>query len=229
MPLARTIMNGVIWRLARILCRVDDAQLARVPKQGPLILVTNHVNFLDAPLLYTHLQPRAVTAFAKVETWDNPLLGLMFTIGGAIPLRRGEADVGALRRGLAELRAGHIVAVAPEGTRSGDGRLRQGKPGVVTLALHSGAPLLPVAFYGGEAFKENLPRLRRTSFHIVVGRPFHLIRSASPKTPGSFRASAVRQQMADEIMYQLAALLPPEYRGYYADLGKATTRYLRWE
>lgn len=229
MPLARTVMNGVIWRLARILCCVDDAQLARVPQQGPLILVTNHVNFLDAPLLYTHLQPRPVTAFAKIETWHNPLLGLLFTIGGAIPLRRGEADVGALRRGLAELKAGHIVAVAPEGTRSGDGRLRQGKPGVVTLALHSGAPLLPVAFYGGEAFKQNLARLRRTGFHIVVGRPFHLIRSpASWETPGFLRASAVRQQMADEIMYQLATLLPPEYRGYYADLGRATTEYLQF-
>jgi len=218
----RQVVSTTIKRLTRILCRVDDAQLAHVPAQGPLILIANHVNFLEVPLLYTHLQPRTVTGFAKIETWHNPAMGLLFDLYGAIPLRRGEADVAAFRRGLAILEAGHILAVAPEGTRSGHGRLGRGHPGVVMLALRSGAPLLPMAYYGGESLRRNVARLQRTDFHIVVGQPFYLDASGVKMT------REVRQQMVDEIMYQLAALLPPAYRGHYSNLDAATEQYLRF-
>jgi 1-acyl-sn-glycerol-3-phosphate acyltransferase len=218
----RQVVSTTIKRLTRILCRVDDAQLAHVPAQGPLILIANHVNFLEVPLLYTHLQPRPVTGFAKIETWHNPAMGFLFDLYGAIPLRRGEADVAAFRRGLAILEVGHILAVAPEGTRSGHGRLGRGHPGVVMLALRSGAPLLPMAYYGGESLRQNVARLRRTDFHIVVGRPFYL------DAGGVKMTREVRQQMVDEIMYQLAALLPPAYRGHYSNLAVATEQYLRF-
>jgi 1-acyl-sn-glycerol-3-phosphate acyltransferase len=222
MTLTYRVVTSAIKGLTRILCRVDDAQLARVPDRGPLIIVANHVNFLEIPLLYTHLQPRSVTGFAKAETWDNPALGALFDLGRAIPLRRGEADMAALRRALKALERGHILAVAPEGTRSGHGRLRTGRPGVVFLALRSGAPLLPVVFYGGELFWDNLSRLRRTDFHIMVGQPFYL-------DAGGIKVTRqVRQQMVDEIMYQIAALLPPAYRGVYSNLAAATEAYLRF-
>ena len=216
------IVTPLLKRLVRLICRVDDRQIARVPWEGPLILLGNHINSLDAPLLYSHFLPRPITAFAKVETWDNPFLAFLFNMWEAIPLRRGEADVTALRQGLAVLEAGRMLAISPEGTRSGDGRLRPAHPGVVMLALHSGAPLLPVAHYGGEALVRNLRRLRRTDVHIVVGRPFYLDAHGTPVT------RQVRQQMADEAMYQLAALLPPKYRGHYADLAAASEVYLRF-
>lgn len=222
MTLTYRVATSTIKVLIRLLCRVDDAQLARVPDQGPLIIVANHVNFLEVPLLYTHLQPRPVTGFAKAETWDNATLGALFDLGGAIPLRRGEADIAALRQALKALEASQILAVAPEGTRSGHGRLQPGHPGVVFLALRSGAPLLPVVYYGGELFWRNLPRLRRTDFHIVVGQPFYL------DTDGVKVTRQVRQQMVDEIMYQVAALLPLAYRGVYSDLAAATEAYLRF-
>jgi 1-acyl-sn-glycerol-3-phosphate acyltransferase len=222
MPLAERVVTTTIRGLVRILCRVDDAQLSRIPDQGPLILVSNHVNFLEIPVLYTHLQPRPVTGFAKAETWDNPFLGALGNLWGAIPLRRGEADLAALRRGLAALEAGQIVGVAPEGTRSGDGRLQSGHSGVVLLALRSGAPLLPMVYYGGEKLRQNLRHLRRTDFHIAVGHPFTL------DAQGVRVTRAVRQQMAAEIMYQLATLLPATYRGHYSDLTAATRTYLRF-
>ena len=222
MQLAEQVTNAIIKRLTRILCRVDDAALSHVPAHGPLILVSNHVNFLDVPLFYTHLQPRPITGFSKVETWNNPFLGPLFTLWRIIPIRRGEADVEAFRRGLAALAAGQILAIAPEGTRSGHGRLQRGHPGVVTLAARSGAPILPLGFYGAENFWENLRGLRRSPFHIVVGQPFTV-------AAGDARLTAeVRQQIADEIMYQLAALLPAAYRGCYADMDAATTRFLRF-
>jgi 1-acyl-sn-glycerol-3-phosphate acyltransferase len=222
MRLRARLVNGTLKGMIRLLCRVDDAQLGRVPERGPLIIVANHVNFLEVPLLYTHLLPRPVTGFAKAETWDNPAMAALFDMWEAIPLRRGEADHAAIRRALHALREGQILALAPEGTRSGNGRLQPGHPGVVTLALLSGAPLLPVVYYGGERFRGNLSRLRRTDFHIVVGRPFRL-------EAGSARVGRdLRQRMVDEVMYQLAALLPPDYRGAYADLSRATQTYLRF-
>ncbi|MBN1146365.1 MAG: 1-acyl-sn-glycerol-3-phosphate acyltransferase [Anaerolineales bacterium] len=222
MTMAFWAVTNTIKGLTRVLCRVEDELLDQVPTGGPLILVCNHINFLDVPLVFTHLQPRPITGFAKSETWDSPVLRPLFDLWGAIPLKRGEADLGALRKGLQALEQGKIVAISPEGTRSGDGRLRKGLPGVVTLALRSGAPLLPLVYYGGETFHQNLRRLHRTNFCFNIGRQFRL----HPRDVKITRE--VRQEITDEIMYQLAALLPPEYRGVYADLDRATTRYLKF-
>jgi 1-acyl-sn-glycerol-3-phosphate acyltransferase len=223
MTLTERMVTSGVGGLLNILLRMHDADLARVPARGPLILVPNHINFLEAPVLYVRLQPRRLTVLAKAETWDNPALGFLFTVGGAIPLRRGEADVGALRRALALLEAGHILGLAPEGHRSNTGKLQRGHSGVVFVALKSGAPLLPVACYGGEKFRSNITHLRRTDFHIVVGEPFYV------DAKGATVMGALRQRIADEIMYQLAALLPPFYRGYYSNLDAATEEYLRFD
>jgi len=223
MTLREQVVVSGIGGLVNLLVRVHDADLAQVPARGPLILVPNHINFLEAPVLWVRLQPRRMTVLAKAETWNNPALGFLFSTGGAIPLRRGEADVGALRRALALLESGHILALAPEGHRSNTGKLQRGHPGIVFVALKSGAPLLPVACHGGEKFRSRIARLRRTDFHIVVGQPFY-VDARGTKVKG-----AVRQQIADEIMYQLAALLPPAYRGYYSNLDAATETYLRFD
>ncbi|MBM3144642.1 MAG: 1-acyl-sn-glycerol-3-phosphate acyltransferase [Chloroflexi bacterium] len=222
LTLTERAVNAAVKGLTNLICRVDAEQLRRIPSRGPLIVVTNHINFLDTPVIYTHSQPRSLTGFAKIETWDSPILGPLFTLWGAIPIQRGEADVAAFRRGVAALKEGRILGIAPEGTRSGHGRLQKGHAGVVTMALLSGAPLLPIAHFGCEAYRQNLSRLRRTDFNIRVGKPFLL-------DPGGARVTrAVREEMRDEIMYQLAELLPPAYRGEYADVSKATQKYLRF-
>jgi 1-acyl-sn-glycerol-3-phosphate acyltransferase len=155
--------------------------------------------------------------------WDRRWSRWLLDVCGAIPVRRGEADVSAMRSAIEVLKAGRILIIDPEGTRSGDGRLQQGHAGVVILALRSGAPLLPVVFYGSERYKDNLRRLRRTDFHIAVGRPFYL------DVGGVKVTRQVRQQMIDEVMAQMAALLPPAYRGVYSDLDAATETYLNFQ
>jgi 1-acyl-sn-glycerol-3-phosphate acyltransferase len=90
------------------------------------------------------------------------------------------------------------------------------------LALRSGAPILPVAHWGGEDFGANLKRLRRTDFHIRVGRQFTI------STNGERITREARQQIVDEMMYQLAALLPEKYRGVYSDTSKATAQFLNF-
>ncbi|MGA2489951.1 MAG: lysophospholipid acyltransferase family protein [Anaerolineales bacterium] len=206
----------------RIVCHIDGADLAQVPMRGPLILVFNHINSLEVPLLHAHLQPRRMIGLAKIETWDNKIMGWLFDLWEAIPIRRGEADLQALRRCLASLSAGDILGVAPEGTRSYDGKLLCGKPGIVLIALHSGAPILPIVHWGGENFLHNLKHLKRTDFHIRVGKPFSL------DTRGEKVTRKIRQAMADEIMYQIAILMPEKYRGQYADCNPFPQNYLRF-
>lgn len=220
--LVKSITNGTIKAICHILMRIDSRELAKVPAKGPLLVVANHVNSIEVPLIYVHMMPRRATGYAKVESWDNPLKKFLFDQWGGIPLTRGEADLGAVRKGLEWLEGGGILAIAPEGTRSYTGILQQGKGGVAFLALKSGAPVLPMVYYGHESFWHDLKRLRRGKIKIAVGNPFTL-------DPGGERVtSEMRQEMIDEVMYQLASLLPPKYRGVYSNLSAATSRYLKF-
>ena len=222
MTYLESAVNLTIKTLTGIMCKIETEEITKVPKQGPLIIVTNHINFIEVPLVYVYLQPRPLTGYVKEETWDNPVFGLLFDLWEAIPVRRGEADIGAIKEGVRALENGQILAVAPEGTRSKHGRLQKGYPGVTMVALMSGAPILPLVYYGNEHFWRNVKRLKRTDFNIKVGHCFYL------DSRGQKVDKKIRQQMTTEIMYQIAGLLPSENRGIYADLTNATTEYLNF-
>ena len=125
----------------------------------------------------------------------------------------------ALKSALRMLEEGRIFGVAPEGTRNKTGILRRGLPGAAILALKSGAPIVPVVHWGGEVYMKNLKAFKRTDFHIRIGKPFHV------KAEGKV-TSEMRQEMVDEMMYQIAAMMPEQYRGEYSDMSKATHKYL---
>ena len=209
--------------ITSLICRIDAAEAKLIPQHGPLIIYTNHVNILEIPIIFTRLQPRKVHGMLLAERWDIPLLSWMLEVTESIPLHRSEADITAIRKGLEVLKRGEILVISPEGTRSHDGQLQQAHPGVVLLALHSQAPLLPVAYYGAEGWKENISHVKRTDFHMKVGRPFRL------DAMGEKATHQVRQRMMDEMMVQLAQLLPPEYRGYYAGVPEEGEKYLIYE
>jgi 1-acyl-sn-glycerol-3-phosphate acyltransferase len=191
------------------LCRIDARDIPKVPSHGPLIVISNHTGQLEVAVFFGQLQPRRITGWAKMEAWDNAFLNWLFTLWGLIPVRRGEGDTSALRKALKALQDGYIFGIAPEGTRNVTGRLNRGHPGAVILAIHSKVTILPVAHWGGEHFLRNLPRFKRTDFHIRVGEPFRL------KLEGVKVTRDVRQQIADEMMIRIAELMPVEYRGYY--------------
>jgi 1-acyl-sn-glycerol-3-phosphate acyltransferase len=222
MSLKYTLIQFTVKTVLAIVTRVDMDCKEPVPFTGPMIVTVNHINAFDAPILMTYLQPRPITPLGKEELWDSTLSRILMNHWGGIPIRRGEADMTALNAAREALKQNRILAIAPEGTRSDDGQLQQGKPGVLLLALRSGVPILPLAHYGGEAVFDNLRHLRRTDFHIVTGHPFTL------DLHGQKPDRELRQVVTDEIMYQTAALLPEKYRGYYRDMSKATDQYLRF-
>ncbi len=205
-----------------VLCKIEKEGWENITHQGPLIAYANHTGMLEAPLIFTQLQPRKVTGLAKIETWDNWFLGWVFNLWGLIPIRRGEADMEALRRCITALEQGYFLGMSPEGTRSKSGALLRAHGGISLLALKSGAPLQPIGQWGSQGFGENIKKFKRTRVQVKVGSAFYL------DTKGQRVTKKIRQQMADEMMYQLAKLLPEELRGEYADLENATETYLRF-
>ncbi len=181
-----------------------------VPPEGPVIVASNHLNAADPPFLARALN-RPPIFMAKKEMLDMPLFGLGFRAWGAFPVRRGEFDLAAIRAAVDVLRRGEVLLMFPEGTRSRTGQLARGHPGTATIALHTGAPVLPVAITGTENIKWPWfllrPRLVRR-VRVVIGRPFHL-----PDVERVNRDAA--RQATDAVMRRIAELLPPEYRGAY--------------
>jgi 1-acyl-sn-glycerol-3-phosphate acyltransferase len=205
-----TLLAPVARAILCALCKVDGAELSKLPRKGPLIIVMNHINFLEAPLLYCLLYPRDISGFAKAETWRNPLLGFLATAWECVPVNRGENDMGSMRQALKALAEGKMLNVMPEGTRSHDGRLGPGHPGIVAMAQRSQVPILPIAHFGSEEFWDNLKRGRRTYVHFRVGEAFRL------REPEPGNAKRARAEATDEIMQSLARLMPPKYHGFYA-------------
>ena len=193
----------------RVTCHIHAEDMHKFPMKGPLIVISNHTGQIEVPALFALLQPRKFTGWAKVETWDNWFLNWVFNTWGMIPIRRGEADTSALRKAEEALEKGMIFGIAPEGTRNKTGRLLRAYPGAVLLAVRTGVPVIPLAHWGGEVYLKNLKRLKRTDFHLRVGEPFRL------KIEGVKMTKEIRQQIADEMMYRVAELMPQEYRGAY--------------
>lgn len=204
------------WIGFPLLAKIDRVEgMENVPSVGPAILMINHIAFID-PFVVLHVLPRNIVPLAKIEVYDYPVVGIFPRIWGVIPVRREEVDRRAIQQSLEVLKAGEIVLVAPEGTRGP--ALKEGKEGAAYLSSRSSAPIVPVAIVGTDGF----PALRFTKAwkspgaQVRFGRPFHY-------RPDFNRAGREQlRQMSDEAMYLLAGLLPPERRGAYADLSKAT-------
>lgn len=218
MSFAVRIVDPVLAFVLRLFCRVDAGEIRKIPATGPLIIIMNHINFLEVPLMYLQMKPRPALALAKKETWKTPGYAFLARIWGGIPLDRSGADLSALKRSEEHLAAGGIIMLAPEGTRSGNGVLREGHAGVVTLAARSGAPVMPVAHYGGEQFWSNFRRLRRTDVRFRVG-PAYRVDFGGETVTGRKRKAALA-----ELMAALALLMPEEYRGFYAEHAQACLR-----
>ena len=201
------------WTLTHIYVRkFEVVGKENVPLEGPLILASNHLNNADPPMVALAV-PRRPTFMAKQEMIKWPIIGPAFRIYGAFPVRRGEADLSALRTATEIVNSGAMLVMFPEGTRSRTGGLTKGHPGTALVALRTGAPVLPVAITGSEGLTWPWIFLRPWSvkhIKVTIGQPFRL----PPVERVNSEATAAA---TDVIMRRIAALLPERYRGVYAE------------
>ncbi|HSS47432.1 MAG TPA: lysophospholipid acyltransferase family protein [Thermoanaerobaculia bacterium] len=201
-PLLYDLVRGAIRFLFLTLSHPRVAGLEHCPPQGPAILAVNHLSYFDGPMVLAMFH-RRVRPMAADRLRRHFFFGPVMKATGAIFIRRGQLDRAAMRALLEVLAEGGCVAVAIEGTRSPDGRLREGKNGVAYLAAKSGAPLIPAALWGTEQIWPAWRRLRRAEVHLSLGPP---VAPASQSLDVSTLDETTRV-----IMSRIAALLPARY------------------
>jgi 1-acyl-sn-glycerol-3-phosphate acyltransferase len=196
----------------RLIVTIEVHGLEKVPP-GNVIGAANHLGRLDTAVLFCIIDREDIIMPVAEKYRSHPIYGILGSLANVIWLNRFEADYSALRQILERMKQGGLFVIAPEGTRSKTEALQEGKMGVAFLAGKSGYPVLPVALTGTEDRRvvENLKRFRRTKITIRTADPLYI---TIPQGKG--REEAMRQA-TDEIMCQIAALLPEKYRGVYAD------------
>jgi len=220
--MVKWLVNKIIKLLTHILLKIDGSELKTFPKEGPLIGVANHVNFLDVPVVISHLYPRELIGLVKKESWDKPFLAFLFNVWEGIPINRGTADFTAFRKSVQVVREGKILAVSPEGTRTETGVMQRAKAGIGILARQCDVPMISVAYWGHEEFSKNFERLKRTPMHILVGRKFRVDFDQIPNDKEGMQAAA------DAIMMEIAWLLPEKYRGVYTEGAYEHEKYIQY-
>lgn len=207
----RKALRSILRFLFRLLSRLDVHGLENVPLEGGFILAVNHLSWLDAPLVYALIDRDNLTAMVADKYKKYALIRPLVLAVRGIWVNREQADFQALRVARDFLHAGGMLGIAPEGTRSRTGGLIAAKTGVAYLAEKAGVPVIPVGVSQTDRAVARLFRFQRPPVHIRFGEPFVL-----PGLDRRDRGEALRRN-TDEIMCQIAALLPPEYRGVYAD------------
>ena len=198
--------------LMRLIAKIEVYGLEKIP-DGNLIGAANHLGRLDTAALLAVIDREDIIMPVAEKYKNHWLFGAIGRAVNAIWLNRFEADFSALREILARMKDGGLLVIAPEGTRSKTESLQEAKLGVAFLASKSGFPVVPVAVTGTEdrLVLENLKRFRRSRIVVHVGKPYKI---EIPKGVG--REQALRGA-TDELMCRIAAMLPENYRGFYAD------------
>jgi 1-acyl-sn-glycerol-3-phosphate acyltransferase len=196
-----------------LIANVETINIGILPKTGGVVVASNHLGRLDAIIgvLFANRDDLILMIAEKYQKYF--LWRWLARQLNALWLNRFETDFHAMRQVYHRLRRGEMLAIAPEGTRSQTEALAPGKPGAAFLAAKAGVPMIPTAITGTEdrEVKARLKRLKRLDIKIRFGQPFTL-----PPMPRKNRDVYLEEQ-TEEIMCQIAALLPAEYRGVYAD------------
>lgn len=205
-------LRSIVRFFMRLIADLEINGIEKLPP-GNVIVAANHLGRLDTAALLCILDREDIIMPVAEKYRDHRLYGAIGRAVNAVWLNRFDADYAAFRQILERMEQGGLLVIAPEGTRSKTEALQQGKMGVAFLASKSGYPVLPVAVTGTEdrVIMENLKRFRRSK---ITATAADLMTIDIPKGKG--REEAMREA-TDEIMCQIAALLPEKYRGVYAD------------
>jgi 1-acyl-sn-glycerol-3-phosphate acyltransferase len=200
-----TLPRRVLTQLARLAFHtamvIEDSGVELLPGSGAVVLAANHLTDLDGFVLQFALA-RPIFFMAKAELHQNPVLDPILRQLGSFPIHRGVRDAWAFEHAHRVLEHGQVLGIFPEGQRSQGAGLRPAKTGAARLALDANCPLLPVAISGTQALFQGFPRRARVQ-----------VRFGSPIYPSPDDTALA---LTDRVMFDLAALLPPELRGVYS-------------
>jgi 1-acyl-sn-glycerol-3-phosphate acyltransferase len=206
----KTILSPTL----RLLYRVSPEGQENIPGDGPVIVVSNHLSFMDSLFIPLRV-PRRMVYLAKSDYFESRKTAWFFTALGMIPVKRDvkEKTEAALQAGIDVLDQGGVLGLYPEGTRSHDGRLYRGRTGVARLALRSRAPVLPVGLLGSREVMPKEARLPKPWGKVTVrfGEPLGFERHY-----GSEDDRFVLRAVTDEIMYEIMQLSEQTYTDEYA-------------
>lgn len=217
---ARTMVRLPIYAFLWLVFGMRVYGIKNVPKTGPFILVANHLHNLD-PLFAQMTLPRNTHFFVKKELFNYPIISQIARWSGGFPVDRGSPDRKAIRSAEAALKQGVGVGIYVEGTRSLTLSLQKGLSGAGLIAVRNDVPIIPMVITGSERlpFNGNKTKLRKgrklperghKGVRLVFGEPFRIETMRDGKRIGAAEAT-------DQIMMVLARMLPPDYRGVYAD------------
>lgn len=181
-PFGKAVVSLLLYPLYRV--KVIGKE--NFPREGGVLLCTNHIDNLDPPVVGMTC-PRPVHFMAKQELFEAPILKSILPNVNAFPVKRGMSDRQALRNALSILKSGNVVGLFPEGTRSEDGQLRKGLAGAGFFALKGDAFVVPCAIIGPyKPFK----RLK-----VIYGKPIDMTEYRANRTS----AEDVTAVIMDEI------------------------------
>ncbi len=143
------IVRGAIYIWFKLVYRIKIIGLENIPKEGPLIFCGNHRSYIDPPLIVVTAK-RDIKFLAKEELYKNKFLAFLGWAFEAIPVKRDEKDVTAIKKSLKDLKEGKCIALFPEGTRNGIEKGEKVKDGVAFFAIRSGAKVVPCGIKGGK-------------------------------------------------------------------------------
>ena len=204
--------------LARCFTRVRvEGAIQAIPREGPVIIASNHVSNADAVIIGAWLTPRLgrrIHWLGKREMFEWPVVGWMARNGGVVPVDRGGADAEAFRLAQKVLAAGHVLMVFPEGTRSPTGELQRPKDGLAMLALRTDATIVPIGVSNTDRVWPKGRPIPKVGGHATlrVGEPFRL----AEVLPEGLDRKAQKSAATELIMRRIAAQLDERQRGPYA-------------
>jgi 1-acyl-sn-glycerol-3-phosphate acyltransferase len=202
------------WSFFRLFFRIyhrwEVIDRQNVPQEGPAILASNHMSFLDPPLVGAAAD-REINYLARESLFRFPVLGWVLRSVNAVPVDREGGGAAGLRAIFDRLMKGGAIILFPEGTRSPDGSLQKAKSGIGLTVIKSEAPVVPVRVFGtfqAMSRRHSLPRPRKVV--VRFGKPidFSDLR-AEAKVCTKQRLKEIYQEVANRLMNEIAQLEPP--------------------